>query len=149
MIRILAEPKGEVYRALIDLAFSVCSEFVLVDRHQFELNDHGVKILELLKSELIDIEVDEKWPGTELSGHFANIYYFKTSDAAKKVLLDHSDALYSWLNPNYPEDLIFYKTKGEVWLLSTTHDETCRIYVDNEKEMLNVLQGFGIDCKIG
>lgn len=148
MINILSEVKGESYKALLEIAFSKSEEFVLVERHQSELNENGFKFLESLKSEIIDIEVDEKWPGTNLDGHFANIYYFKTSERAKQILLENSDSLYSWLSPDYPEDLTFYKTKGEIWLTSTSHEKTCEI-LDKDKELLKKLQDLGIKCKIG
>jgi len=147
MINVLTEPKGESYKALLDLAFSKCTEFILVERHQNQLNEKGSKILKMLKSELVDIEVDEQWPGTRLTGHFANIYVFKTSDLAKKVVMENTSSLYSWISPDYPEDLIFYKTKGEVWLLSTSHEQTCDIY-ETDQSILDRLLEIGVDCKM-
>lgn len=147
MINILSEIKGESYKTLLELAFSKCEEFILVERHQSELNEKGLKFLESLKSEIIDIEVDQKWPGTELFGHFANIYFFKTSEKAKRILLDNSDSLYSWLSPDYPEDLSFYKTKGEVWLTSTSQEKTCEI-LENDKVFLKKLQDMGLKCNL-
>lgn len=147
MINILSEVKGESYKALIELAFSKCEEFVLVERHQSELNENGFKFLESLKSEILDIEVDQKWPGTQLDGHFANIYFFKTSEKAKQILLDNSDSIYSWLSPDLPEDLTFYKTKGEIWLTSTSHEKTCDV-LEKDKDLLKKLQELDIKCNL-
>ncbi|MDD4621422.1 MAG: hypothetical protein PHQ15_11505 [Methanosarcina sp.] len=50
---ITSEPRNDVYRYLIDLAFDLCDEFILVTRKEIELNDNGKSILEKLKPYLM------------------------------------------------------------------------------------------------
>lgn len=77
-------------------------------------------------------------PGTELLGHFANIYYYKIDDNAKEVLKKYANSLYEWLSPNLPEDLCFFKENKEVWLASIAHekDSWFNYLSEEEKEQL-------------
>ncbi len=62
-----ADPKGEIYKQLIDLAFNICDEFVLVTYillEYGELNQNGKSILENLKPSLKEIKEQFYWPGT-------------------------------------------------------------------------------------
>lgn len=53
LMYITSEPRNDVYRYLIDLAFDLCDEFILVTRKEIELNDNGKSILEKLKPYLM------------------------------------------------------------------------------------------------
>lgn len=86
MIKIIEEPRGDVYKSLLSYAFEQCEAFILVDRHSFTLSEQGETFLKALKSEILDIDVEQSWPGTELKEGFANIYRFKTSPHALTVL---------------------------------------------------------------
>ena len=57
-------------------------------------------------------------------------------------MLSNSD-LYAWLNPNYPEDISFFKD-GYCWLYSVAHEEMCDIYCESVEEY-NYLRSIGIE----
>ena len=61
-----------------------------------------------------------------------------------KVLdyLFSNDNLYNWLNPNYPEDISFFKD-GYCWLNSITHEELCFIECESVEEY-RFLKSIGI-----
>ena len=51
--------------------------------------------------------------------------------------------LYNWLNPNYPEDVAFFKD-GYCWLYSVAHEDICDIYCTDEAEY-DTLKEIGIE----
>lgn len=61
MISIMSEPRGEVYDSLIDISCRCCSSFILVERHQLNLNHTGKHVLELLKPSLVEVNIESNW----------------------------------------------------------------------------------------
>ena len=51
--------------------------------------------------------------------------------------------MYNWLNPNYPEDVAFFKD-GYCWLYSVAHEDICDIYCTDENEY-ETLKEIGIE----
>ena len=148
MIRFLSEPKESAYKSLLDMAFKVCSRFILVERHQFTLSDNGKELLDLLKPFLIEIKVQQEWPATKLLHHYANVYYYTVCDEAKELLIRYSTGLYSWLDPNLPEDLCFFKDESVVWLTSIAHEEDS--WIDNltDDEANTIISIEGLEYEI-
>jgi hypothetical protein len=135
LISITSEPKNDVYRRLIDLAFDLCDEFTLVIRKEIELNDKGKSILEKLNDHLIEMKKQSEWPGTILGcGHFAYVYYYHTSLEAREIIKEVSNSLYGWVQRDFPEDLSFYKS-GKPWLVNIAHEEISYILSEDESEI--------------
>mgnify|MGYP001267564752 CR=1 FL=1 len=83
-----ADPKGEIYKQLIDLAFNICDEFVLVTYilpEYGELNQNGKSILENLKPSLKEIKEQFYWPGTYCS-NLAYVHYYNTDNNAREII---------------------------------------------------------------
>jgi len=78
-ISITSEPKNDVYRRLIDLAFDLCDRFTLVVYEETKLDDKGKSILEKLNDHLIEMKKQSEWPGTILCDQFAYVYYYRVS----------------------------------------------------------------------
>lgn len=70
------------------------------------------------------------------------VLFYKTNKELEEYVLSNSN-LYSWLNPDYPEDISFFKN-GYCWLYSVAHEEMCDIYCENEEEY-NYLKSIGIE----
>ena len=70
-----------------------------------------------------------------------DILFFKLSEDVKKYLLSNN-SLYSWLNPESPEDISFFK-EGYCWLRSVSHEEIYNIYCKSEEEY-EYLKSIGI-----
>jgi len=71
-----------------------------------------------------------------------NIYFYKCTEEVKKYLLSNQN-IYTWLNPNYPEDMSFFKD-GYCLLNTLTHEEICDIEVET-KEEYEYLKNIGIE----
>ncbi len=157
---IINEIKNEVYKKLIDYAFEKCDAIMLVS-HPLGLTDEEVKLLnknikelqEKFKLSIYKIRHDNHWvysaaykgPGkylpSEMKNQF-NIMFYKLDNSIKEYLLTNKD-LYNWINPDYPEDISFFKN-GYCWLYSVAHEEMCDIYCESNEEY-EYLKSIGIE----
>jgi hypothetical protein len=118
---IVAEPQGQTYIDLINFAASRCSSFSLVWRDQFKFESSAYDIKFALKQFLLSNDRTDEWPGTKLVGHEAIVRRYRVADESVK-LLHVACGLYSWLQPNLPEDLAFYTSEDRAWLASISHE---------------------------
>lgn len=63
----------------------------------------------------------------------SNILFYKFDEDLVDFLLKN-DNLYNWLNPDFPEDIAFFKDGCCCWLYSVAHEEMCVIYCSDKKE---------------
>jgi len=160
-IKIVIE--GEIYEKLIDYALKECDAIMFVARKDGlniqqlnTLNKTLNNIQSKLKSALLKKRNGSYWVFTKVGysqlqistqkdesnfNDLFEIYFYKTTSKIKQYLLTQRN-LYRWLNPDYPEDLAFFKN-GYCWLYSVAHEEICEIYVQNEKEY-EYLKSIGI-----
>ncbi|WP_253200551.1 hypothetical protein [Clostridium sp. CF012] len=61
-------PKEMIYKDLIDLAFEICSEFVLVVRNDIGINTNINYVLEKSQPSLNEVKDQFEWPGTVCFG---------------------------------------------------------------------------------
>ena len=118
---IIAEPKAQTYIDLLHFAAFQCESFSLVWRDQFRVEKSADEIKEALQPFLISSVRTAEWPGTKLIGHQATVRHYRVSDESVKLLY-RAGSLYSWLEPNLPEDLAFYGPGERVWLASISHE---------------------------
>lgn len=150
MYTITEDPKGEVYNKLIDLAFESCDMFHLVIRKDMISNvkrglKHYQPILNKLEQSLIEMKEESEWASTQLLHSTAFVYYYHTTEEAKKILKELSNSLYGWIAPHLPEDLAFFK-KGKLWLVSSAHEEWSELLSDeHEVERLLEIKGLQLE----
>ncbi|KOP67262.1 hypothetical protein AMS62_19915 [Bacillus sp. FJAT-18019] len=137
MKEFLEEPKGTTYKELLNVAFSICDEFLLVKRDQLDLNENGKKFIGEIKPYVKEIRRQDEWPGTTLLGHYADVYYFDCNQELKEILISKTERLYQWLTPELLEDICFLK-KGEVWLATVAHEKIGVIMSENQNELEKV-----------
>ena len=114
---ITSEPKNNIYRSLIDLAFDLCDEFILVLHKEYRIFDSAKSIIEKLKPYLIEMKEQSTWAGTQLYEDTACVYHYRTSTRAREIIKEVSSAFISVDNNLiFPEDLSFYKN-GKPWLM--------------------------------
>jgi hypothetical protein len=71
---------------------------------------------------LIKEEETDEWFGTKLLGDKAWVYTFRLCPEAITLVAEASLALFSWLQPDLPEDLCFVRFDGTPWLVSISHE---------------------------
>lgn len=130
ILDIRTEPKDETYRRILDLALHSCDQALLVLRDSVNINQQGTQLLKTLEPHLLQkLSRTTQWPGTVL--HFselfpdntATVYYFRFCPESARILKDSVESLYSWRQPEYPEDLCLLRPDGSPWLVSITHEE--------------------------
>ena len=137
-----SNPKGKVYRDLIDLAFEICDEFVLVVRKDISVTANVNHVLEKLKSSLKEVKEQFEWPGTIYFGEEpALVYYYNTDSNAKKILKQESNSLHDWIQPNLPEDLSFIKNH-KPWLINVSHESESYIETEDEIDKIMKIENF-------
>ena len=146
----------EMYEKLIEYASKRCDAVMFVfckvpfrGEKLMELEETKSKVKKKLeKSFLKDREGNEwvytgtyyPWVGNKKMG--SNILFYKFDENLVEFLLKN-DNLYNWLNPNYPEDVAFFKD-GYCWLYSVAHEDICDIYCTDEAEY-DTLKEIGIE----
>lgn len=149
MININIEPKNDTYRLLVDLSFDLCDEFILVVRKDLCLkpNDSAKSVLEKLNDYLKEMKEQSEWAGTELLEHTAYVYHYHTSPEAREIIKEVSNSLYSWVQPNLPEDLSFYKS-GKPWLVNTAHEKQSFILSEDKSEIDRIVNIKGLEIRL-
>lgn len=122
MTDIINEPTGKVYHRLLAYLEKNASSFSLVRRDQLDFSASADKLQNALRPFLIRQERTAKWPGSELIGHFAQVAFYRVTPEAVRVLAN-APGLYTWLSPDYPEDLAFYRSDGTCLLASIAHEK--------------------------
>lgn len=137
MIPLLEEPMGATYKQLISLAFDLCDEFILVKRDQMKTDANAEALLLELQPHLREMRKQESWPGTELMGHDAEVYYFDCNEETKALILGKAERLYEWTQPERLEDLCFFRNQ-EPWLVTIAHERQGFIKATEDYDMKRI-----------
>ncbi|MBZ9687345.1 stage III sporulation protein AH [Clostridium estertheticum] len=141
------DPKNDVYKNLIDLAFDVCNEFILVVRKNLDLNEYAKIVLEKLKGSLKEMKEESIWASGQLFGQTAFVYHYNTDNQARAIIKECSNSLHSWVQPNLPEDLSFIKN-DKAWLINTAHEYESYIETEDEEEIDKIIKIKGLKVKL-
>ena len=128
-----SEPRGDVYRALVEVAAGFCSSALLVVRDGLGLSEAASQILEKLGPHLESKGRESAWPGTELLGHEATVYRFKLAPEARWGLATAAAGLFDWRQPDRPEDLCLLRSDGSAWLGSIAHERDAFLSLSAEE----------------
>jgi len=108
------------YNELLSAAQETYEEFSLVWRDEFDFNSECESFEASLKPYLLREERTSSWPGTEIFGALATVRFYKVTNGAIEVLRSIK-SYKSFLSPDLPEDLAFYKS-GKVIYGSIAHE---------------------------
>lgn len=142
-IELLEEPVGDTYRQLLSLAFNVCDQCILVQRDQIPISLNDGKLMEELKPYIQEVRKQEEWPGTQLMGHYADVYYMACTKELEQLLLTKADRLYAWTQPYLLDDLCFFRN-GQVWLINVAHEQLGYIYTEDWQDVLKLREIDGL-----
>lgn len=130
LVRIVEEPKGPMYEALLRFALRHDCLFSLVWRDQSAFAVSAAAIAKNLRPALVRQTRTDEWPGTTLIGHFAIVRLYRLT-ATTLSMLAPADRLYAWIAPDRPEDLALYTSDGAPWLASVAHERNAFVYPDS------------------
>jgi hypothetical protein len=134
------------YYTLLDLCLRYCKECILVTRNSLGIGDNCDLILSELESHLIDLEYTTEWPGTQILGEQARVYYYTLSTQTIAILKKYSNNLECWIQPKLPEDLCFFKSEKTPWFVSITHEEEF-YFINLTQEEINEIERIGINLR--
>lgn len=143
--------ENEIYKKLIDYAFVKSNTVRFMTRNDGLSPERKKKLISIenqfkkdLKKSFITKKPNEEWHKLNCypTDIYYNYYYFQTTTEVKDYILSNQN-LYAWLNPEYPEDIAFFKN-GYCWLYSVAHEKLCHIYCENEEEY-KYLKSIGIE----
>jgi len=89
----------------------------------------------MLSNYLIERKTVSKWPGTELlvnnyfPDNYADICRYAFNKETSSILCNSNENLFEWLEPNFPEDLTFYKNDRPIFV-SITHEKDAYFEID-------------------
>lgn len=146
---VIKEPTGNTYRKLIDLALENCKTALLVVQRQNPLAQTAINTMNLLAPYLKLQREEAEWPGTKLfAGKTALVTYYHFEQGCADILKMATNSLYSWNQPELPEDLCFIRSDGEPWLVSIAHELDAYFYITAEERQLIEVQSPEISSTI-
>ncbi|MED4015517.1 stage III sporulation protein AH [Sutcliffiella cohnii] len=113
MLMIERNIKGKRYKQLVDILSKHCNRFAFVENRQMmEIEEDRLAYIDLFISDiaehLIERKIQQEWETTKLREDTAYVYYFYLNNATKLFLKERSNSVFDCLNPELPEDLMFY-----------------------------------------
>jgi len=116
------EPRGAVYRRLLERAVGRCQVLVLVIRDGLGTSQACRHLVDLLEPYVIAQERSDRWPGTQLFGHTAQVLTIRFGAEVAELLMSSADGLFDWRQPDRPEDLSLLRDDERPWLTSISHE---------------------------
>lgn len=131
--RVLHQPKGGVYRLVIEHALGLCSHALLVD--EGPLTESGKSVLDSVKPYVVEATVSSEWPGTRLlDGVEAMVYKFVLTRESSEILKGAVNRLYDWKPPWMPEDLCLLRADGSPWLVTEASGASAYFLLSHEEK---------------
>lgn len=126
MLMITENVKGKRYKQLIDFLSKHCNRFAFVeDRRVMDIEVERLEyihnLIAYIDEHLIERKIQKEWETTRLVDDTAYVFYFNLNNATKQFLQDHSKSLFDWINPELPEDLMFFQNDKCI-LATCTHE---------------------------
>lgn len=119
---IICEPSGSDYTELIKFCSGIASTGLVVVNEPQALALPAETFLNALSPHLIEARATSEWPGTKLYSRSAWVYYFRINRECCELLLRSATSLYSWIEPNLPEDLCLLRKSGHPILVTISHE---------------------------
>lgn len=133
------EPRGLIYRNLLDFSVDECSAALLVARSDVDLGPNAKVVMESLGPFLLSETESHMWPGTVLhGGATALVMTYRLDHASVALLTEAADGLYDWIQPDLPEDLCLLRADDTPWMVTITHEKDS--YLELTDKELHKLQ---------
>lgn len=129
------EPRGQVYRSLLEVACDYCDRFLFA-LPNMEFSSETTTLLARLEPFLLECEETGEYPALVLLDGTVTVCHYRLDEASLDVLTSTTDQLYNWVQPDLPNDLCLLKGDRD-WLttmascreavLTLAHDEFVRL----------------------
>ena len=128
-----------IAREVTKFIFNYCDRFSLVVRDEFETTARLEKFNKELVPYMVSQSRSSEWPGTLLiDGQMATIRIYELNKDSLNVL-NQFDNLFLLSEPDFPEDICFYRPDGRPFLTFISHERDLFFNVDGI-ELLSLKQ---------
>ncbi|MDZ4787257.1 MAG: hypothetical protein SGJ02_14390, partial [bacterium] len=101
------------------------------------LSPIGQNLLTKLSGNILTKIETSQWPGTQLLESKATAFTFRADNFSKEVLKSATSGLFSWVQPELPEDLCFSYDDGSELMTTVTHEKIAYLHLnDNDKNLI-------------
>lgn len=140
---IINEPRDEIYKKLIQSSLKFCDSFQFVIRPTLQVNEACKAVLHKLNPYLERRTAESQWPGTQLLDGTADVYCFRLTHDSAAIISEVAKGLYSWMQPDLPEDLCLVARAAGPWLITITHEKDgyFNLSADEKDELLKAVPG--------
>lgn len=114
----LSEPRGKVWRDVLNAAADLCSTGLVVVRPEAPLDAEGARCAAALAAFGVSAPPGA-WPGEAL--RTGEILRFALGPETFALLAAASDGPFEWIQPDLPEDLCLLRPDGAPWLVVLAH----------------------------
>jgi len=130
---VIREPRGAVFRGLLQALSPAATELLLVLRDGVGLSDAGRDLLSELQPYLVGRDRRSSWPGTALLSGQATVLRFIPTAPCLDALVAASDRLFGWQQPALPEDLALVRGDETAALASISHENDAYLELEQEE----------------
>jgi hypothetical protein len=95
----------------------------------------GERLLTDLAPFMTEAQRSSEWPGTKLLDGTACVRQFRIDPESVSILQEAVGSLYDWRQPELPEDLCFFASDGEPWLVSIAHETDAYFYLSRQQRV--------------
>lgn len=137
-IEINSDVCGIHCRELLAALWPLADSFSLIVRPDMEESRHLDETIRALEPDRIGQREVSEWPGTILLDEVATCHEFRCTPNALAIAGSRSNSLFSWLQPELPEDPALRRADGTVLLETIAHESIATLYLTGrEAEQLD------------
>lgn len=135
------EPQGETLRNLISIAAERCNTFLFV-LEDMALSERGTEVVARLEPMLLSREETNEYPAGTLPWDTVTAYTYRVTPESVAIVCEATDRLFSWLQPDLPNDLCFLRN-GRPWMTTMASDRELLLTLDEAeyRELRSRLRG--------
>lgn len=135
------EPTNEIYKRLIIFSLKSCDKFQYVVPHHISQNRSIQEIIKKFEEFQISVTEKSEWPGTKLLRGTATVYQYRLNKESIIFLINSVNSLYSWVQPDFPEDLCLLRDNGDPWLVTISYekDSYFELTLDEKRELAEAI----------
>lgn len=138
---IKAEPRGDLYKSLVEFCAVRSRILLLVLRDVEWLTDSARSLFQRLEPFLLSKQKATEWPGTRLTEGQATVFRYRTAPELVRLIQDATEGLYEWQQPERPEDLAFLRSDETPLLVTISHESDAYLELseDEHYDMIHAL----------
>jgi hypothetical protein len=129
--RIVSEPRGPAFEALLTYCAATGSHCSLVDTlsHSRKRRPAHAQFFDRAAPFLIAVEEVDRWPGGGVTKGSVPLLKYRLGAGLIDLLIAQAKGLYAFHYPKLPEDLAVYRADGSVLLASVAHEHLGWMYL--------------------